>query len=161
MTPPDLPARFPARRLLNVVSLIVGTLAFCLLLSIVLLALLGEDSVGAPIGCVAAPALLIPGFFVFKRISDRFSVLELTAEGVRIRKWIGGKLVEWGEIGSVRFWEAIQVVYGAQSREGFLELHCKEGKGLLRLGSTYEPAAYSGIIEGAKARPIPVNLGAS
>jgi hypothetical protein len=158
MTPSGLPARFPARRLLKIVSIVVGSLALGLLIAIVVLSILREDTVHSAVGWVAAPILFIPGFFVLKMIADSFSVLEVDEEGVRVRKWIGGAIVPWEKVGSVCYWEVIQMVHGAQSREYFLELRSREGKKLLRLKSSYEPAAYECLLETCRARNIAVSV---
>jgi Bacterial PH domain len=92
-------------------------------------------------------------------IADSFSVLEVDEKGVRVRKWIGGKTLAWEEVGSARYGEVLQMVHGATSRECFLELRSRQGKKLLRLKSSYEPAAYECLIERARARNIPVDLG--
>ena len=154
-----LPARFPARRLLKVVSLVVGGLALGLLVTILVLALARDDSPDRAIGGVLGGLLLLPGFFVIKMISDSFSVLLVDEKGVRVRKWIGGKTLAWEEIGSARYWEVLQMVHGATSRECFLELRSREGKRLLRLKSSYEPGAYECLLESARARGIPVDPG--
>jgi hypothetical protein len=158
MTLPGLPARFPARRLLKVVSILVGGLVLGLLVAILLLAMLREDGVHSAVAFVAAPILFIPGFFVFRMIADSLSVLELNEKELRVRKWIGGKRLAWEEIGSARYWELLQRVHGATSRECFLELRSREGKKLLRLQSSYEAAAYERLLECCRTRKIPVRV---
>jgi hypothetical protein len=145
--------------LLKVVSLVVGSLVLGLLVAIAALATFGEDSAHGGFGFVFVPILLIPGFFVFRMIADSFSVLEVDEKGVRVRKWIGGTALSWEEIGSARFWEVLQMVHGATSRECFFEFHSKEGKRLLRLKSSYESEAYQYLIESTRERGVPVYLG--
>jgi len=159
MTPPALPARFPARLLLKVVSLILGGLAFGLLAAIIILSIVRSESIGAQGVWVIAPLALLPALYVVKMISDSFSVLEVDEKEVRVRKWIGGARIPWEKVSSVRYWEVVQAVHGAQSVECFLELQGREATRLLRLKSSYESAAYACLIECSKARNIRVDLG--
>jgi hypothetical protein len=152
----SLPARFPARRLLKVVSLFLGTLVFGLLAAIVLLTIFGENGHDSVAGWVLGALMMLPGLFVLKFIADSFSTLEVDERGVRVRKWVGGTDLEWREIGSVRYWEQIQHAYG-QSREWFLEARSPDGRRLLRLKSTYELAAVECLMQSARARNIRID----
>jgi hypothetical protein len=151
--------RFPSRRLLRVISALLGSLVLGLLATIILLSILRSDSVGAGGERVIVPVLMLPGLYVVKMILDSFSVLEVDEKGVGIRKAIGSVFLGWERIGSARYWEQIQMVQGAQSKEYFLELRGMDGARLLRLKSTYEPAAYDYLLRQARARNIRVDLG--
>ena len=79
----------------------------------------------------------------------------------RRRRWklIGGRDLDWARIGSLRYWEQIQMVHGATAREYFMELRDSNQRRLLRLKSTFEPKAYSFLLEQAKSRNFRIDLG--
>ena len=151
--------RFKSRRLLRVLSAVLGGLVLGLLATIVILTIMRQDSIGAEGVWAFTGLLLLPGLYIGKLISDSYSVLEVDEKGVRIRKLLGGKVLDWARIGSVRYWEPIQVVQGTRTTEYFVELRGADQSRLLRLKSTFEPAAYSYLLEQAKSRSIRVELG--
>jgi len=151
--------QFKSRRLLRVLSAGLGGVVLGLLATIVILTITRQDSIGAEGVWVFIGLLLVPGLYIGKLISDSYSVLEVDEKGVRIRKLLGGKGFDWARIGSVRYWEQVQVVQGARATEYFVELRGADQARLLRLKSTFEPAAYSYLLEQAKSRSIRVEIG--
>jgi hypothetical protein len=149
--------QFRARRLLKVVSLVLAALVFGLLAAIVILSI-GSDTLTAEAVWILAPMTALPCAYVLKLIRDSFSVLEVDDQGVRVLKWLGGTRLSWPQIHELRYWEQLQMVHGATSREYFAELRSPEGKRLLRLKSTYEPAAFACLIEQARARNVKISL---
>jgi hypothetical protein len=148
--------QYKSRRLLRIVSIVLGTLILSVFIGIAALALTREDTRAAE-GWVCVILLLLPGLFVAKLITDSFSALEIDEDGVQFVKLVGRKAINWGDIASVRYWETIQRVHGASSREYFIELAGSDGKRLLRLKSTFEREAYTYLMEQARSRGIRVD----
>src|SRR5258706_4365332 len=90
--------KFPARRLLKVVSLVLGGLVFGLLAAIVTLSLTRPGTLTAEAVWVFVPIALLPCAYVLKMIRDSFSVLEVDDRGIGVRKWLGGTRLELAQI---------------------------------------------------------------
>jgi hypothetical protein len=149
--------RFPSRKLLRVISLTLGLLVLGLLAGIVALTIARDSDVHTEMMWFVVPILLLPFLWIGKMISDSWSVLEVDAEGIRVRKLLGRPHVRWDRIGSLRYWEVVQLVHGVPAREYFVDVSDQKGKRLLRLKSTFEPEAYAYLLEQARTRSIRID----
>jgi hypothetical protein len=149
--------RFPSRKLLRIISLTLGVLVLGLLAGIAALSVARDQDVHTNLMWFVLPALLLPALWIGKMISDSWSVLQVDAEGVRLRKLLGGPDLRWNQIGSLRYWEVVQHVHHVPVREYFVDLHDPKGKPILRLKSTFEPEAYAYLLEQARARSIRID----